>query len=304
MRTLKRRPGFTLIELLVVIAIIAILIALLVPAVQKVREAANRTTCQNNLKQIALAAHNYDSANKALPPGGLYAGLGHLPFLLPYVEQDAIYRQIPSAMFKLDNSGGSWWGNGASWNAAFYTIPAFICPTDSAGGQAPYSSAYVFVIPNSTTITLGYWGTNYNLGRTNYMASAGAIGNSNNSFYRQYQGPFVPNVRVPLPKIPDGTSNTIAYGEVLGGPELPANRRFNLSWMGSGCMATAWDLITPSQWYSFGSTHTGFVHFAWCDGSVRPLKTEGGTSTQWFGTHWYQFQYAGGMWDGQNNTIE
>src|SRR5205814_180577 len=119
------RQAFTLIELLVVIAIIAILIALLVPAVQKVREAAARTQCTNNMKQMALAMHAYQDATKMLPPSMQYDGQcwgGFFYNLLPYIEQNSLYRNMK--------------GTGAMWNnGTYYTtggiVNVYMCPSDA-----------------------------------------------------------------------------------------------------------------------------------------------------------------------------
>ncbi len=131
MRVGERR-GFTLIELLVVIAIIAVLVALLLPAVQQAREAARRTQCKNNLKQIGLAIHNFADVYNELPPGGVYQSSGAIRrgslfvYLLPMLEQPAIYNQYDLRQPDIDDTIGTF-----GELVAASLIPGLLCPSDS-----------------------------------------------------------------------------------------------------------------------------------------------------------------------------
>jgi prepilin-type N-terminal cleavage/methylation domain-containing protein len=279
-----RRSAFTLIELLVVIAIIAILIGLLLPAVQKVREAAARSSCSNNLKQINLAAMNYESANGWLPPGSQSTSyVGAMAYLLPYIEQDNIYQQIPQNLLVLGNTTcGPWWTT--AWPAANNKIKTYQCPSDNVNDITPSTGIFANLYTVGGSVTGSIFAPIYStLGRTDYAANAGYIGRG-----YPYAGPYYPDSRTTIVGITDGTSNTFGFGEWLGGADVGA-RDYVGSWMGVGAVPTGWGLNPSGNWYQFGSKHTGVVLFGFCDGSVRPVKKSVDPST---------FIFASGASDG------
>jgi prepilin-type N-terminal cleavage/methylation domain-containing protein len=300
MRKSSLRSAFTLIELLVVIAIIAILIGLLLPAVQKVRAAAARMQCSNNLKQLGLAAMNYESTYGVLPPGfNSSSYLGSLGYLLPYIEQDNIYKQIPQGMFNLANpSGGVWWGG--AWTPTNNQVKTFLCPSDNAVTASPATGVWAYFTESDTSLTGGYFGGNYpSLGKSNYTANAGALGDTTDSFWGKFRGPYYSNSQTRIVAISDGTSNTFGFGEIIGGTNNPGTqgpRDYVASWAGAGALPTAWGPLDPSQWYAFGSNHTGVVQFSYCDGSVRSIKKI--SATDWYTSRWYANQYSAGAADG------
>jgi len=296
-----------LIELLVVIAIIAILIGLLLPAVQKIREAANRMKCSNNLKQIALAAHNYDSTNGVLPPGlnrnaptpndaGSY--IGCLAYLLPYVEQDNVYRLINQTNWD-PRTTTVWWAYGVGPYSA--KINTFICPSDNLYGSAGSAvGSWAYFYSSDSTLHGGSFAGNPGFGLTNYVANSGALGNTDDSFWGQFKGPYYSGSMQSVASISDGSSNTAMFGEYLGAPEIPASTpRYLATWAGAGAMATAWYLPTKAPeagWWNFASRHA-LVQFAFGDGSVRGFRKSG--TNDWYSNNWYNFQYACGAFDGQ-----
>jgi prepilin-type N-terminal cleavage/methylation domain-containing protein/prepilin-type processing-associated H-X9-DG protein len=243
MRPSHRRSGFTLIELLVVIAIIAILIGLLLPAVQKVRAAAARTTCANNLHNLALACHNYQATNKRLPPGEDRQHVGVLVYLLPYLEQDAIFSGFsfdPKYTFYYANPGNVPQAAGNPPPSGRFgcegSVATLLCPA------APPPEQAVTVIATINAPDKGYGGINYNpataddqigfleypttwqaarlAGRTNYLGVAGECRTKKTLLppdYSIYRGLLTYNSKTSLAKVPDGTSNTLLLGEYAGG---------------------------------------------------------------------------------------
>ena len=291
-RSMQRR-GFTLIELLVVIAIIAILIALLVPAVQKVRAAAARAQCQNNMKQIALAQHNYESLFKRLTPGYLYKGDGFasgfsdtsnefswITLILPYIEQDNVYKTIKWTA----NFGAGFGGANMPTTSTVQTV--FLCPADmmgQSGGSWSGGQAYA----------KGHIVGNAGIGPMKIVHTTAPPPSPENTTVKP--GVFAVNSKTRLNRITDGTSNTAMLSELVWGgsgdwrgvlhyPEGPFymhnftpndltpdrfRNGFCFSVPAAPCQVShnAWndrnDILTAR------SRHAGGVNVALCDASVR-----------------------------------
>ncbi len=264
----SQASAFTLVELLVVITIIGILIALLLPAVQAAREAARRAQCSNNLKQIGLAAHNFEQLNNRFPPG--YLGpvpqsdssgsdqtsanvqqVSCLSFLLPFMELsnlgDPMSAAIPPAgtsvrLLEVANTN-QWWGGGwgatsagqIPWTIAQTRISAFTCPSDTPYDKTTFVVTYTcFCVDggNCDTGGNGYSdGTGNVLGRTNYLGVGGLTGHVGIAPIDHYQGVFFNRSKIDFRDITDGSSHTLLFGEIMGG-SLPSdqNGQFSFAW--------------------------------------------------------------------------
>ena len=244
---MRRHSAFTLIELLVVIAIIAILIGLLLPAVQKVREAAARMKCSNNLKQLGLAMHNYESAYHAFPQGrNQYPKVVSAPArLLAFVEQDNLQKLVSYEGTLADPQNVA---------ASKTRVGLFVCPSDPLSGQVPGLTDYGtnYVACNGTGVILDANGN---------ISSFTKIPDGNGIFAQ---------VPVRVGDIADGTSNTAAFSEsTLGNgvpvTGIPSDARFIILEVAGGndptpsdCNAGngAWVATRGGQWINghFGNT--------------------------------------------------
>jgi len=297
-----RARGFTLIELLVVIAIIAILIGLLVPAVQKVREAAARMQCSNNLKQLALACQSYADINgKKLPPGGYY-NWDHrgtwLVYTLPYMEQAPMFNKATQlAGAPLATTVNSLTINGYAYGNAFGPLPYGRCPSDDwAGAQSVGAAASNYVGSLGPQCAIGPCGYDPNQQYCNgnafgwgYATSPDHGNDLNATGIRGLFNRLGATMLFPA-SIPDGTSNTILIGEAMigGHDHLLNNHWWDYNNGQSHCTTIIpINFMTPekyteancqtqkSNWdisWGFTSRHTGGANFAFADGSVHFLQ--------------------------------
>jgi len=307
--SLRRRCGFTLIELLVMIAIIAVLISLLLPAVQQAREAARRTQCKNNLKQIGLAIHNYHDTHRTFPPGyiarsvrkldpaGAESGPGFswATLILPQIDEDPLYRHFD---FNEDAKDPHNLDHGQE------ILDQFLCPTDPAPPR--------FALPDGTELASANYVGIYGFGNMSMMPGTGT-------------GVFHRNSSVRIRDVSDGTSNTICVGErmhvhdnvpmldatnsnstwyaVIAGAARPAGMMnptmmeqspsLVLGHLGQDAMGPMAAMYhTPNSTnhiVNFSSNHAGGVQFLLCDGSVHFMSDN---------THYETFRSLGERADG------
>jgi prepilin-type N-terminal cleavage/methylation domain-containing protein/prepilin-type processing-associated H-X9-DG protein len=283
----RTRPGFTLIELLVVIAIIGVLVALIMPAVQAARESANRAKCQNNLKQLGLAAQEYHDSFNSFPAGWYcwapqYDSMGNLtggdPNCLPYASSNYMWNGMTGLFLKLEQ--GNLWNeinfnlaptDRSNWTSIRRTVDGLVCPSNRKANQVATGVTNPNLPPKA--------------GPSDYRGNmaAGMIGTlttncptldpTNFNCNNYDNGVMYMNSTVSMADITDGTTSTILIGETLQGTWPDAT---------NCCVRTNIDrninkpiLLQGVNYYTYWmSKHPNMVNFVKCDGSVAPVTNQ------------------------------
>jgi type II secretory pathway pseudopilin PulG len=316
------------VELLVVIAIIGILVMLLLPAVQAAREAARKSNCLSNLKQLGTATHTFADTFRHYPPGMLgpfppqtpmppYNGqfTGHLAFLLQYMDQAALVKWLDQdkewihpgygvdSLYDVDKYIPSdppynFWLRPNAWNYAQTRIASFLCPSDRGVESIP--DPYFLLLTsesggcNGCNLNAVSWagGAGDAMGRTNYLGNAGYCGVLGCSWDRPWAGPFTNRSKNDSRSFVDGASYTILFGEVMGG-DTQGEPRHSFAWFSCNGMPTAWGIAPDANgeygWYQFNSSHPGFVNFCMGDASTKSVSVNRDPT---------EFLYASGMAEG------
>jgi len=330
----RRRPAFTLVELLVVIAIIGILIMLLLPAINMAREAARKSNCMSNLRQLGTATHTFADTFKRYPPGMAgplppgtqvppYNGQfsGHLAFLLQYMEQAGLAKVLDQdkdsidgiSIYDVDRVGANFWRRPSAWQFAQTKMKALLCPSAKGAESIPDP---IFLILTSDyggctgcKVDPKSWagGVGDAMGRTNYLGNAGYCANLGCQYTvtvgnrpcsgTTLMGPFTNRSKNETRSFVDGASYTLLFGEVMGG-DLESDVRHSFAWFSCGGMPTVWglapDVLDEFAWDQFNSYHPGVVHFCMGDASSKPVSVN---------VDYNAFIFAGGMAEGGVATL-
>ncbi len=296
-RSVSGIKGFSLVELLVTISCLSILMGILIPAVQMIRETSRQSACGSNLRQIGLSFANFEAAHGRYPPGQLgppwiqeppwttidfdaFPLLGHLGFVLPYIEEANFQSSLGDLDWRVGATGAAWHLDPTAWQASSRRIPVLRCPSDF--GEHP-RWVYIAHVPDGTSYEsqrIDVTGQNYE-GWTNYLGCSGDVLIGGEPF--SHLGILYSQSKTRAAEVTDGLTHTILVGELIGGTANvdlerlgAALKRQSILSNGIGnqwgYFCDAWGENQDTSIFVYSSRHAGrFAQFVYADGHIRKI---------------------------------